>query len=122
MDNAGENLRIGEVLRNAVINDIQYEYTATYTPQQNGVAERGFSGLYPRVRDALRILDEEPGFRSRFWDECASTMTTIDNVNVRDDKTCPYEKFNDGIKPKIWSNLRVFGEMAIVKKHKKNYE
>ena len=46
-------------------------------------------------------------------------MTTIDNVTVRDDKTCPYEKFNDGIKPKIWSNLRVFGEMAVVKKHKK---
>ena len=119
MDNTGENLCVGKVLRNAGIKNIQYEYMAPYTPQQNGVAERGFSGLYPRVRAALRSLDEEPGFRSRFWAECTSTMTTIDNVTVRDDKTCPYENFNDGIKPKIWSNLRVFGEMAIVKKHKK---
>ena len=47
MDNAGENLCVGKVLRNAGIKNIQYEYTAPYTPQQNGVAERGFSGLYP---------------------------------------------------------------------------
>ena len=46
-------------------------------------------------------------------------MTTIDNVTVRDDKRCPFEKFNDGMKPKIWINLRVFGEMAVVKKQKK---
>ena len=53
-------------------------------------------------------MDEETGFRSRFWAKFSSTMTILDNATVRDDKTCPFERFNDGMEPKNWGKLRVF--------------
>ena len=51
-DNAGENRKLKEILDLEGFN-IKFEFTAPYTPQQNGVVEIEFATLYERVRAML---------------------------------------------------------------------
>ena len=53
--------------------------------------------------------------KTSFWEECARHLTMMDGTIVRDDKKCPDENFYDGITPKIWRDLHIFGEVAVVK-------
>ena len=50
-DNAGENKELEKECKKAGMN-IEFEYTAPNTPQQNGVAESGFRTLWNMVRAA----------------------------------------------------------------------
>ena len=53
--------------------------------------------------------------KSGFWDEAARHVTMMDGMIVRDKKKCPDELFYDETAPKLWKDLRIFGEMEIVK-------
>lgn len=55
MDNAGENKKLGERLMSDAWkhSDITIEYTAANTPQQNSLAETGFTTLAARARSMM---------------------------------------------------------------------
>jgi transposase InsO family protein len=49
-DNAGENKAFQATLNEDMPYEIQFEFTAPYTPQQNGRIERKFATLYGKIR------------------------------------------------------------------------
>ncbi|WVZ63057.1 hypothetical protein U9M48_012727 [Paspalum notatum var. saurae] len=84
---------------------IKHEFSATYTPQQNGVAERKNRTLITLARSML----DEYGTSEKFWAEAINTACYASNRLYPHrllDKT-PYELLN-GRKPNI-SYFRVFG-------------
>jgi transposase InsO family protein len=58
-DNAGENKAFQATLKEDMPYEIQFEYTAPYTPQQNGRIERKFATLYGKIR-ALTTASQLP--------------------------------------------------------------
>ena len=103
--------RGGEYISNTlhehfVQNGIQHQFSAPYTPQQNGVAER-----YNRtVMELVRAMLHHKNVHKKYWAEALSTACYIRNrVTSRGipSNTTPYEMFK-GAKPKL-SHLRVFG-------------
>ena len=87
-------------------NGMQHQFSAPYTPQQNGVAER-----YNRtVMELVRAMLHHKSMDKKYWAEALSTACYIRNrVTSRGipSNTTPYEIFK-GTKPKL-SHLRVFG-------------
>ncbi|WVZ51224.1 hypothetical protein U9M48_002386 [Paspalum notatum var. saurae] len=84
---------------------IKHEFSATYTPQQNGVVERKNRTLITLARSML----DEYGTREKFWAKAINTACYASNRLFPHrllDKT-PYELLN-GRKPNI-SYFRVFG-------------
>ncbi|WVZ89077.1 LOW QUALITY PROTEIN: hypothetical protein U9M48_035533 [Paspalum notatum var. saurae] len=84
---------------------IKHEFSATYTPQQNGVVERKNRTLITLARSML----DEYGTSEKFWAEAINTASYASNrfyPHRLIDKT-PYELLN-GRKPNI-SYFRVFG-------------
>ena len=59
---------------------IKFEYTAPYTPQQNGLAESAFRNLWNMVQAPNNCTGFDPEKREILWVECADTMTKLDNL------------------------------------------
>lgn len=55
---------------------IEWEYSAPYTPQQNGVAER----LNRTLLETARTILQHSGLTDRFWAEAVSTAAELGNV------------------------------------------
>ena len=51
---------------------IKFEFTAPYTPQQNGKIERNFQTLYGKIRAMLNWARLPARLRSKLWAQCAS--------------------------------------------------
>ena len=83
-------------------------YTAPYTPQQNGVAER----KNRTIVDATRSMLKTKGLPKEYWAEAAMCSVYVQN-------RCPHQilgqktpqEFWSGHKPNV-SHLRVFGSLA----------
>ena len=60
-DNAGEN-RSFQKESSKLYSDIQFEYTAPGTPQQNGKVERAFAMMYGKVRSMMNAVGLPPTF------------------------------------------------------------
>ena len=52
LDNAGEHMNLQSECNRKELG-INFEYTAPYTPQHNGVVERKFQTLYNKIRSFL---------------------------------------------------------------------
>ena len=117
-DNAGENISFEEKCKKEGL-DVTFEYTAPNTPQQNGKVERKFATLYGKVRSMLNRARLPENWRSGIWTEAASTATFNENLLVTNEKSKPsYESFYGKEHPK-GRELRVFGEMGVVKLNRK---
>ena len=77
MDNAGENKVLGGQLREL---GIKVEYTAPNTPQQNGVAERGFAMITARGRAMMLHAQLSLELKQKLWAECFQTATQLGNL------------------------------------------
>jgi Integrase core domain len=89
-------------------NGIVKETTVSYSPQQNGVAER----LNRTILDRARTMLISSGLGKEFWAEAVSTSVYIINLSPHasvDAKT-PYEAWH-GTRPDV-SHLRSFGCLA----------
>ena len=87
---------------------IRRELTASFTPQQNGVAERKNRSIVETSRSMLK----EKGLPKSFWAEAVSTSIYLLNrspTKAVTEKT-PYETWF-GRKPNV-SHLKVFGSIA----------
>lgn len=106
-DNGGEFL--GGLKRFCEEEGIKQEFTCSYTPQQNGVAER----MNLTLLDRVRALFEETGLPKYLWNEairCAAYQLN----------RCPTRVLHGGMPADIFlgntklDNMRVFGSKAYV--------
>jgi hypothetical protein len=112
-DNAGENQTLKDLCLKMNFG-IQFEFTAPYTPEQNGIVERAFATLYGRVRAMLYASAIPSEYRDGLWTECASTATYLDTILWKKTQNGSSHKMFFGYEPKFSTNLRVFGEIGIV--------
>ena len=87
-DNAGENkVQERESDKNEL--GIIFEYTATGTPQQNGVVERVFVTVMGRARAMMKHSGFTMAKRQQLWCEGAQTATLLDKILVQDSAKSP---------------------------------
>ena len=116
-DNAVENVKgLSSVCSKY---NITIEFTAPYTPQQNGMVERKFVTICNRSMAAMykaKFSDESQGL---LWAKSADTHTRETNIvcNSHDVK-CSDWKFY-GTQPTIYKNLVQFGRVGFVTLDKK---
>ena len=95
IDNSGENIKLKSYLINNIncnsIRNINIEFTAPHTPQQNGVVERRFSFLYDKVREILNRDGFPLNLRELFWEECCNMENKIQNIFLPRIKLLTYE-------------------------------
>ena len=114
-DNAGENIDARAILKEKAP-EVQFEFTAPDTPQQNGRVERKFATLYGRVRSMLNRARLPKAVRHKLWAEAANVATDAENMSVKAGREKPPYKLFFGTETKnIW-HLRRFGEIGIAKK------
>lgn len=91
-------------------NGIQHQLTCTYTPEQNGVAERANRSIIEKAKCMLFDADLE----MKFWAEACNTAAYVMNrtPRVRLQNKTPLEMWT-GTKPDV-SNLRIFGSKITV--------
>ena len=109
-NNSGE-FTVAEFVAYCADEGIQRHYSATYSPQQNGVVER----RNQTVVAAARALLKQRGMPAVYWGEAVMTAVHLLNrspTSALDGKT-PYEAWH-GRKPAV-SYLRIFGCLAFVK-------
>ena len=112
LDNSGENRSLQKACEKQNLGVI-LEFTEPGTPQQNSVVERKIPTLVGRARAMLIQTGINSKEKGEFWCEVISTVTNLDNIMVRPDRTKPpYPLFynKDG---KSMKHLRSFGEMAV---------
>jgi transposase InsO family protein len=101
-------------------NGIQYRYSAPYSPEQNGVAERAWRTIMSAARCMLKDM---PKLSTKYWGHAVSTAVYIKNRlpnKKHSGKMSSYEKLN-GKKPTI-THARMFGATAYVHKHRDTHK
>ena len=104
-DNGSEYRKLEHLL---AAKGISMEYTTTYTPEQNGVAER----LNRSITTTVRSLLADANLPDRLWGEAAVTANYLRNraPSLPGSMKTPEEMWN-GQKPLV-SHLKVFGCIA----------
>jgi hypothetical protein len=112
-DNAGEFKSLQKKIDTTPDSIIHFEYTAPYTPEQNGTIERKFQTLYGKTRSMLNACHLPIYLREQLWAHTAHLATLLDIILVNNHKDkSPYELWYNKIP--LWSsNLRTFGEIGI---------
>ena len=83
MDNAGENKKLEERMNGASWKlDIDAEYTAASTPQQNHLAELSFHILANRGRALMHRANVPIMLRYKLYREALTTVTQLDWLEV----------------------------------------
>lgn len=82
---------------------ISHEVTSTYSPQENGHAERAIQTL-AQIRDALM---SDAGLAKKYWADALHHATYLKNISSSTGSLSPWELLK-GKKPDI-SNLRIWG-------------
>ncbi|MEM7375719.1 MAG: reverse transcriptase domain-containing protein, partial [Bacteroidota bacterium] len=101
---------------------IEIELTAPYTPQLNGVAERGFAVVKMRAMAMLEKAGLTDKMKDKLWAEAVNTATYISNIvptSANEDSKCPDEVFY-GEQPKGYKYLHPFGQVGYVTKRGKH--
>ena len=113
-DNAGENKILQQIIQEDEKLNIKFEFTAPYTPEQNGKVERQFATLYGKVRAMLNWAKVPKTLRAKLWAQCAETATKLENIiSKHEDHQSSSELFY-GNNPDWSKNLRTFGEIGII--------
>ena len=73
--------------------NLDFEFIAPGTPQQNGKVERKFATLFGRARSMLNRAKLSRSKRNELWAEAANTATMLDNITVSANETSSYQKF-----------------------------
>ena len=121
-DNAGENTKLEKRANGADWKlDVQFEYTARDTPQQNYLVEKSFDTLTARGRAMMDTANVPTEHRYKLFREVFKTATLLDGLvvtTIDGKKQSRYEHYY-GKLPKFARALRVWGEAGVVKTKKK---
>ena len=113
-DNSGENRSLQELVRQDHNLSVKFEFTAPYTPQQNGKIERKFATLYGKIRAMLNWARLTPYLRKKLWAQCANTATKLENIIVKNEsRFTSYELFY-GVNPE-WAYFLRMGKLESYK-------
>ena len=113
LDNAGENTDLQAAMNQSQW-DVQFEYTAPNTPQQNGKSERKFATLKGRIRAMMNWAELDEEFRWKLWAYAAHCATQHDVILTSRHKRNSYKLFWN-VQPHYIGNLKFFGETGTVK-------
>ena len=116
LDNSGENRSLQKECDKANLGII-FEFTAPGTPQQNSVEERRIPTLMGRARAMLIQAGIDSKVKGEFWCEVISTVTKLDNIMVRPERTNPPHTLFYGKDAKHMKHMRTFREMAVIAIH-----
>jgi len=121
-DNAGENktLQKRSESKDWKMN-LQFEYTARNTPQQNHLAELGFAVLANRGRAMMSAANVPKAMRYQIFPKAFETATLMDGLMVVEIEGVSKTRFEHfaGKLPKFASHLRTWGEAGTVTIKKK---
>jgi hypothetical protein len=118
-DNASENIKLEEALHGHLwkLTDIDMEYTARDSPQQNSIAELGIFHTVLKAKTMMRAANVPKKFRYILFPDAVKTSANLDALQIVSysnvEKT-RYEHFH-GKLPSIVSYLRTWGEAGTVK-------
>jgi hypothetical protein len=117
-DNAGENTKLENRLasKDWKMGEIDFEYTARDTPQQNYLVEKGFDTLYNRGRAMMHAANVPEEKRYLLFREAFDTATKVDGLTVvtrKGKEKTRYEHWGNSI-PKFALKLKIWGEAGIV--------
>jgi hypothetical protein len=120
MDNAGENIRLVRRMNCAEWKlNIEPEFTAAYTPQQNHLAELSFYIIANRGRALMHRANVPLEMRYKIFKEALTTITMLDwlaVVEINGVTQTRYKHWTGGTKdPKFAKYLRTWGEAGTVK-------
>ena len=117
-DNAGENKLLE---KRAASSDwklnIEFEYTARDTPQQNHLAEIALAVIANRGRALMHSANVPYDIRFKVWKEAFKTATLLDGLTVIEidgKKATRFEHWK-GTNPAFAGHLRTWGEAGTVK-------
>jgi hypothetical protein len=116
LDNSGENKSFHKIIIKSEFN-IKFEFTATGTPQQNGKVECAFATLFGKTRSMLKAARVTIPLRKGLWENCANLSEQLENIFVKEKDQQLAAEMVYGTNPKRMSNIRIFGEMAIISRH-----
>ena len=113
-DNAGENRALADAIGEIGMN-VQFEFTAPGTPQQNGKAERAFATIWGKMRSCMIHAGFTQKMKENLFAEVINTLTCLHNVQCdKRSEESPHLK-SYGCQPKWAKKLRTIGEIGIVK-------
>ena len=117
-DNAGENKLLEERANGASWKiNIQFEYTARSTPQQNHLAELAFSTIANHGRAMMFRANLPEGVRYKLFPKAFGAATILDwltPIELEGVVKTRYKHFK-GSEPRFANNLRIWGEAGTVK-------
>ena len=116
-DNAGENKKLKDRLQSKDWKlDIDFEFTARNTPQQNHLAEIGFTILFNRARAMMHRANIPLDMRYKVVREAIKTASLLDGLAVieLDGKTMTRFEHWSGKIPKFANHLKIYGEAGTV--------
>jgi Integrase core domain len=116
-DNARENKK--QVQDVCLDWGIQVEFTAPYTPQQNGVVERSIT-VTRQMADTMgkdALLSKT--LRQYLWPELVTTATTLANISVPTTRHMTPQELFLGKKSTVYRHLHPFGQICYVAKRNK---
>ena len=97
--------------------NIEFEYTARDTPQQNSPVETGFAHILNKARALLIDANVPYQMRYKIIQEAVITVIQLDELvttKVGDRHLTRYKLFGQEI-PKFANHLRTWGEARVVK-------
>ena len=118
LDNAGENILLQSRSQSADWKlNLNFEFTARNTPQQNSLAEVAIATIAMRGRAMMHRANVPMEYRSLLWTTAFDTATLLDGLVVIEldgvSKT-RYEHWS-GQLPRFAHHLRTWGEAGTVK-------
>jgi transposase InsO family protein len=117
LDNSGESISFHQLVLKCEFY-VKFEFTANGTPQQSGKVERAFATLFGKTRSMLNAGRITIPFRKGLWANCTNLSVQLENIKTCERKGQTVRSCKVyGTNPKSISNMRTFGEMAIVASH-----
>jgi hypothetical protein len=117
LDNSGANTAFHKLAQYKSEFNIKFEFTAPGTSQQNGKVEHAYATLYVKTRSMLNAARITVAIRKGLWKSCASLSVRLENIIVKEKHEQSASEKVYGTNPKWISNIRSFGEMAIIARH-----
>jgi hypothetical protein len=121
-DNAGENVKLEAALHGHrwKMTDVEMEYTARDSPQQNSIAELGIFHTALKAKTMMRAANVPKKFRYQLFPDAVKTSAKLDALQIityNNQEKTRHEHFY-GQLPSYVKYLRTWGEAGTVKTRK----